>query len=177
VNSRLFTDAQRDLMRRIGDAADMGARTARAGAPGGSDTFAKLSGKNFIDALIGPMASKVMPVGGAVLGAHFGFTEGGVGGALAGLWGGNHLAEMLYAAPREKVLNLLNEAMSDPKLAQALMQKVRPGSDKLIPQGIKNRIFGILGSEPVESHPLASQNPFNRSPGFVPYLGNQEPAQ
>lgn len=147
VNSGLFSDEQKGMIQNIATAADMAQRTARAGAKGGSDTFAKLQGNTFLDVLIGPGASKIAPVAGAVIGAHF----GGAGGAAAGLVGANYgmskLEQTLYGASRDKVVNLINQAMSDPDLAKALMTKASSKASLQMPAPARRMIYSILGAD------------------------------
>lgn len=145
VQSKLFDPSQRDLIQRISDAADMSQRTARAGAPGGSDTYAKISGKTFLDVLIGPGASKLLPAAGAIIGAHTGGPVGAAAGFAAASMGENKLENLLYGATREKVVNLVHEAMSNPALAKTLMTQASAKSALQIPAPQRRLIYSLLG--------------------------------
>lgn len=128
INSPLFTDDQRTLIKAVNDTADMAARTSRTGASMGSDTFAKLSGDKFLDAMIGGMTAKALPAVAGAAGYKIGEMFGGHGaelGAAAGYTGATKLAKALYAAPREKVMDLVQQAIRDPDLATALQSSVR----------------------------------------------------
>ena len=152
VDSRIFSDDQRDLIQRISDAADMSQRTARAGARGGSDTFAKLQGKTFLDELIGPGAaklvtwgSKVLPAAGAAIGGKVGGVEGAAIGAGIGQYGASKIQGALYAATRDKVVDLVTEAMNNPELAKTLMQTASKEAALKIPATQRQLIYSILG--------------------------------
>jgi hypothetical protein len=139
------------LIQRIADAADMSQRTARAGARGGSDTFAKLQGKSFLDELIGPGAaklvnvtSKTLPAAGAAVGSHFGVAGAGVGAAI-GQYGATKLQDALYGAARDKVVDLVTEAMNNPELAQTLMQTASKDAALKVPATQRRLIYSILG--------------------------------
>jgi hypothetical protein len=131
----------------------MANRTATARPPGGgSDTFQKLQGDKFIDALVGPGAGKLLgtlrTAGGAVAGATHGFGE-----MLMGAFGGEKLSGLLgnlYAAPRDKVVGLITEAMHDPQLAQALMMKGSNTNAKLMAPPLRSKISGILAGRAVQ---------------------------
>lgn len=156
TSSPLFTDVQRDLMARIGQASDMAMRTVRGGAKGGSDTFAKFASDRYLDVLIGPGASKLVPaltasVGGAaggVAGSLFGGAGTAMGagaGAFVGKEMGDQLLDRLYAAPRARVMDLLHEAFADPRMAQALMLRAAPGRSAYIAPAVRSKIMQILG--------------------------------
>lgn len=150
INSRLFTGQQRAVINRIQIATNMAQRTARAGAKGGSDTFAKLSGNRFLDYMIGPNASKILPAAASTIGYT---TTGPLGGAVGlslGLAGENTLAGLMSRAPREAVLNILNEAMADPRLAEALMQPATAGSAARIPASVQAKLYGLLSGTTAE---------------------------
>ena len=153
VNSRLFTPEQRALIGNIGDATNMAARTAQ-GAPagGGSDTAAKLASSKYIDSLIGPGASHIFGmVGGAAAGALEAGLPGAGIGAVAGKSAGTALSRALYAAPREKTIQILNQAMSDPDLAKALMKQASVGAEKTMPDKTKRYLAGVLLSPTIGS--------------------------
>jgi hypothetical protein len=152
INSRIFSDDQRDLIQRISSAADMAQRTARAGARGGSDTFAKLQGKTFLDELIGPGAaklvtwgSKVLPAAGAAIGHQVGGLEGAAIGAGIGQYGASKIQSALYEATRDKVVDLVTEAMNNPELAKTLMQTASKDAALKIPPIQRKLIYSILG--------------------------------
>jgi len=142
INSDLFTDDQRDLLDRIDKAAQMTARTARAGAPGGSDTFAKLSGKNWVDALVGAGAKKIA----RTVGASAGYATGGPVGAMAGAYSGPKIMETMLSANKEASMKLLTQALYDPELATTLMTKATASSANSIPLPIQARIFRALAA-------------------------------
>lgn len=151
IDSKLFEPSQRALITNIQKAADMAQRTARGTPPGGSDTFANLSGRRFVDVLIGPGASKIIPAASAIAG----FTQGGFIGAgvglMAGVTGENVLEKALFGATRDKVMDVLQQAMRDPKLAQALMMKASAANAKMIPRATATHLYGLLGLAPVGS--------------------------
>lgn len=151
INSPAFDSSQRDLVGRIAKASQMASRTANARPPGGgSDTFAKLSGDRFIDALIGPGASKLIDLAGTAGGAVAGYLSHGLVGAAGGAFGGEKIAaglSKLYAAPRDRVVTLVTEAMHDPDLAKALMQKASGGNFKLLKPATRSKMLGILGAQ------------------------------
>lgn len=178
VNSKLFTAPQRDLLSRIQNATEIGARTMRSGPKGGSDTAAKLIGNKYLDVLIGPDAGKLLNAGSTLGGALAGHLVGGPVGALAGAFtgigaakvGDRFLERALYEAPREKVINLLQEAISDPQLAKALMMKTRPGQLQLLPAPVRKKILSILG----QSFPIAASRTAVASAPFITNIfGNQ----
>lgn len=152
IDSRIFSDDQRDLIQRISDAADMAQRTARAGARGGSDTFAKLQGKTFLDELIGPGAAKLvqastlaLPTATAAIGAKIAGPYGATAGAAIGTYGATKIQNALYGATREKVVNLLTEAMNNPELAKTLMQTASKDGALKIPADQRRIIYSLLG--------------------------------
>lgn len=146
INSKIFTPQQRELIGKIQQATDMIARTSRAAPKGGSDTAAKLLGNNFLDVMIGPGASKLAPIAGAAIGMSHG-PVGMLVGAAAGKGVEKGLTEALYAAPREKVIELLNQAIADPAIAQALMTKASAANAKMMPSAARQKIISILGME------------------------------
>lgn len=152
IDSRIFSDDQRDMIQRISDAADMAQRTARAGARSGSDTFGKLQGKTFLDELIGPGAAKLvnwtsraLPAVGAAVGGKMGGYEGAAAGAAIGSYGVTKLQASLYAATRDKVSALVTEAMSNPALAKTLMQTASKDAALKIPTDQRKLIYSLLG--------------------------------
>lgn len=151
INSPAFTSAQRDLVKSLAKATQMANRTATARPPGGgSDTFPKLQGDKFIDALVGPGASKLIGIVGRAGGAITGALEEGKMGAAIGFMGGEKAADLvnsLYHAPRDKVISLITEAMHDPQLAKDLMMKASNTNAKLMPPPRRAKIFGVLGAQ------------------------------
>ncbi|WP_298800095.1 hypothetical protein [uncultured Devosia sp.] len=151
INSPAFTQPQRDLVGRIAKATQMANRTVNARPPGmGSDTFQNLQGDKFIDALIGPGASKLVNGVATMGGAAAGYLTEGKIGAVAGMFGGEKVAGLinkLYAAPRDKVVDLITEAMHDPQLAKDLMMKASNSNAKLLPPPRRAKIFGVLGAQ------------------------------
>lgn len=149
INSPLFTQPQRDMVASIARATQMASRTATSRPPGGgSDTFPKLQGDKFVDALIGPGAGKLLNTIGTAGGAVAGYMHEGLGAAAVGAFGGEKLSGLLgslYSAPRDKVVNLITEAMHDPQLAQALMTKSSNTNAKLIPVTTRAKMLGLLG--------------------------------
>lgn len=166
VNSRLFTPQQRALLGNIQDAVDMSARTMQSKPPGGSDTFPKLAGQKFMDVLIGPGAVKLVKGTGAVVGAGLGNVVEGGGhlGGMATLYGmykgaqADELLNKLYSAPRDKVVNLVTQAMHDPQLAKVLMMKASPANSKIIAPTTRNKILGILGAQAAPAGVAAAQS-------------------
>ena len=147
IDSRLFTNDQRALIRAIGKGADMATRTARGGAQGGSDTYSKLAGGRFVDAMIGTVPARMLTAGA---GAASGFVAGGPGGAVigagAGGLGGQKLVDALYAAPREKIVALIEQSLHDPDLAKALMMKATPKAVDMMPKRVQSALVGVLGA-------------------------------
>lgn len=146
INSKIFDDDQRDLITRIGQAADMANRTVNAGAKGGPDTFAKLQGKTFLDVLIGPGASKLIPLASTVAGAHVGGPVGAAAGLTAALVGESRIENLLYGATRDKALALVHEAMNTPDLAKTLMQSASAKAAMQIPAPQRRLIYSVLGA-------------------------------
>jgi hypothetical protein len=128
IDSPLFAPDQRRVVNELVDAATMVERTARAGPQGGSDTAAKLAGKNYVQSLVGgwfqPVRAAELAGGGIGLA-----TSGGWKGALGGAAIGNRIAtplfEKAYSGARDKVMSMLSEAMLDPAFARELMQSAR----------------------------------------------------
>jgi hypothetical protein len=166
VNSRLFDDTQRDLINRIGQAADMSQATVRSGAKGGPDTYAKMAAKSytdlsddktFLDVLIGPKASKftgalglAVPAVSTLIGAHLAGGEGAVvGSTLGGLAvnGMGRLLKSMYAAPRAQVADLVQKALADPALAKTLMTQASNKAALQIPSTQRRLIYGVLGAD------------------------------
>lgn len=153
IDSPIFTEDQRGMIRRIGEAADMAQQTARAGAKGGSDTYSKISGKSYLDVMIGPGASKIAPVAGALIGGHFGGPLGAAGGPLGaaggaiGGFGLNKLEQALYGATKEKVIGMINKAMADPELAKTLMTQASTKSALKIPAAQRRLIYSLVAAD------------------------------
>jgi hypothetical protein len=128
IDSPLFTADQRRVVNELVDAATMVERTGRAGAQGGSDTAAKLAGKNYIQTMVG---SWFQPLRAAELaGAGTGYLlGGGYKEAVAGGVAANRLASpainAMYSGARDKVTALLSNAMLDPAFARELMQSAQ----------------------------------------------------
>jgi hypothetical protein len=142
IQSDVFTPDQRKLLSSIDDAANMTARTARGGAPGGPDTFAKFSGKNWVDAMIGAGAKKVASVVGAAGGAALG--GGNPYAAAVGAYSAPKVMETMLAANKEATMKLLTQAIYDPDLAKTLMTPATKVSAAKIPLPMQARIFSIL---------------------------------
>lgn len=106
---KLFSPAQQQMLRAIEDSAAMAERTARAGLPGGSDTYAKLAGQSFMDHIVGKWL-----------------------GHSTGLGLPLKMVQMLYAAPQERINALVRDAILDPKLGKQLMLKATPGNANLL---------------------------------------------
>lgn len=129
IDSDIFNEDQRKLIQSIADASDMQARVARGVATGGPDTYAKLSGDRYLEALIHPGAGELLPAVGAVVGSGLGWT-GAFSGAIIGRKAADFLYKGLYSAPRDKVMDILRKAIADPDLAKSLMMKA--GSYKMM---------------------------------------------
>jgi hypothetical protein len=153
IDSPILTSDQRDLVNRIAKATDMVGRSARAQTPG-SQTYARLAGEKYLDALIGPAASKLMPLGSAAVGAAAGSMMGPIeafSGAVAAGLGEDKVSGVLYGAARDKVMDVLDEAIKNPEVAKTLMQK----SGSKVAPGILGRIRGIIGASPYPASILA----------------------
>lgn len=132
--SGLFSQPQLDLLDRIRDASVQAQRTANLRGGAGSETFERLKGDRYIDAFMGPFLGRVSGVGmGALAGAlatHL-FGEAAIGGmigteivgAAAGHAYGPTLLQRIYAVPRARLMERLNEAVRDPALAADLMRR------------------------------------------------------
>ena len=155
INSDLFTDDQRDLLDRINQAAQMTARTARGGAPGGSDTFAKLSGKNWVDALVGTGAKKIA----RTVGAAAGYATGGPFGAAAGAYGAPKIMETMLSANKDAAMKLLTQALYDPAMAKALMTPATKASANAISLPLQARIYGALLGKTANINSSTQVNP------------------
>lgn len=164
INSPMFTQPQRDMVGQIAKATQMASRTANAKPPGGgSDTFQKLQGDKFIDALVGPGASKLVGAAGKIGGAAMGYLEDGKLGAGLGFMAGEKGADLvnsLYKAPRDKVVSIVTEAMHDPQLAKDLMMKASNTNAKLLPPPRRAKLLGVVGGQAGASvaNALTSQN-------------------
>lgn len=169
VNSDIFSTAQRDMIGRIKDAANMAARVERGAPPGGADSAKKLLGNDYLDVLIGRWTGKAVSGMGALAGGALGSYLGPTGATVGALLGGSmakvgerSLVESLYSAPRERVIKLLVEAMSDPAMAQALMTKAGT-SLATIPVAVRSRLIAAL-SVPVVSETVRRGTVDNLSP-------------
>jgi hypothetical protein len=113
-----------------------------------------LAGEKYLDALIGPAASKLMPLGSAAVGAAAGSMMGPIeafSGAVAAGLGEDKVSGVLYGAARDKVMDVLDEAIKNPEVAKTLMQK----SGSKVAPGILGRIRGIIGASPYPASILA----------------------
>jgi hypothetical protein len=140
IDSKLFDPSQRKLIESIRDAANLTARTARAGSPGGSDTFAKLSGKNWAEALLGTGMTK----GARIVGGTLGGLTGGPVGAGAGAYGAPKLMETMLSANKEAAMRLVTEALYDPKLAATLIKAATKANAEKVPLSLQAKIYSIL---------------------------------
>lgn len=150
IDSPIFTDDQRAMIRRIGEAADMAQQTAMAGAKGGSDTYAKVTGKSHLDYMIGPGASKIAPVVGATIGGHLAGPFGAAGGALGG-FGLNKLEQALYGATKGRVIDMIHQAMADPELAKTLMLQASTKSALKIPVAQRRLIYSLVAADSADA--------------------------
>lgn len=128
INSDIFDDTHRQAIGDIVDAANTVQRTARAGAPGGSDTYRNLQTGNYLREFgMSPVASTIArapSLAGAGVGASLGAAVGGPYGAAIGVPIGTSLGHALsYAGPQRNVLGLVNQAVHDPALAGRLMTR------------------------------------------------------
>lgn len=153
INSPLFTTDQKNLIQSIAKASDMGARTSRAGEPGGSDTYAKLSGGNFLDAMIGKWPTKLASLASAGVGFA---THGPIGGVVGAVEGGK-LARSLYEAPKEKILKIITDAIHDPQLAKSLQMKATQGNVKFMPGRIQSYLATVMAQPAIEATTNALQ--------------------
>jgi hypothetical protein len=135
IDSKLFTPDQRKVIDNLVEAAGIVERTARAGAPGGSDTAAKLLTNNYVQALVGSwfrpeLAAKIIgTVGGAVAGSSV--SQPGLGavlGAVGASAAGPSLTNWAYKPAADRVTALLSQAMNDPTFATELMRKASRGN-------------------------------------------------
>ena len=124
----LYTPAQRDILGRVADQADQLARTQRAASfgTGGSDTYNKLAGSKYLDALVGPMGAQALQLfaGTAGYAAASPFL-GGVGGLAGGMGAyafSRGLIKRAYAPAQRNVIGLINRALVDPEFAMDLQR-------------------------------------------------------
>lgn len=137
----LFTPEQRDILRRVAEENDRLARTARAGMPGGSDTYANLAGDSFLQALVGRSGAQILKLFGAAVGGKLAGPVGMAGGYAAG----RAMTNSLYGRARDRVLELVDQALLDPEFAAQLQQYARN------PQaGPPPRLRAILGTAPLQ---------------------------
>jgi hypothetical protein len=150
IDSTLLTPEQRRVVNDLVEAATTVERTARAGPQGGSDTAAKLAGKNYVSAMVGNWFQPALMAEAAGAAGGFGVTGGMGGAALGALAAGKAaapLAERAYAGAADKVTALLAEAMLDPVFARELMRKATPGNMQFASPKMKN----FLATSPVTS--------------------------
>jgi hypothetical protein len=127
----VYTPAEIDAWLRVKDYARMINRGDNLGRPVNSATFTRLmSNKRWLDMFMPPLVGHVAGAGiGAALGGTIGNVvgEGALGAILgAGTEGGGlgtAVLRRIYDAPREKVMERLDEAISDPVIAKDLMQR------------------------------------------------------
>lgn len=140
VFDALFPNAeQRDLVDRIVRAVKLNGRAGEGvQATGGPNTaqklhgvekFNKLAGEKYIDTLVGGGASKLMGLIGGAIGAVGGH---GAVGAVVGMAEGPKIFKHLYERPRDKIMDLVNEALLDPEKARDLMRNVTPRNNKIV---------------------------------------------
>lgn len=153
VNSKLFTEPQRQMFESIQKATDMAARTGQRMPGAGSDTFQKLAGDKFLDVMLSPGAGRLVRQGGGAVGGLIGGASGGPVAIAAGIFGGSKgadaLLQKLYAAPRQQAMDLVTAAVHDPDIAKALMMKASPANSKLLKPATRTKMLGILGAQPV----------------------------
>lgn len=155
INSDLFNKDQRDLLDRINRAANMTASTSRAGAKGGSDTFAKLNSNSWVDAMIGVGAKKVA----RTVGAAAGYATGGPFGAAAGAYGAPKIMETMLSANKAAATNLLTKALYDPELAKTLMLPATKASAAKISLPLQARILSALAGSRANDNSARKVNP------------------
>lgn len=126
----LFTPAQRDIINRVADQADLLAQTQRLSSfgVGGPDSYNKLAGNRFLDALVGQKGAMAIKLVGGLVGYNLTNIIGGpvvgIGGMIGGYALGRKAAESLYEPAQRSVITLINRALTDPKIASDL-QKFR----------------------------------------------------
>lgn len=143
----LYTPAQRDVITRVADQADMLARTQRGQAfgTGGSDTFNKLASDQFLQALVGKGGAATIKILAGTAGyAAMNAVTGPIGGLAGGMGGfalGGKAATSLYANAQRNVITLIDRALTDPAFAVELQQfRSNPTTSNLSP-----RIRAVLG--------------------------------
>ena len=131
LDSPLFTADQRQVVDNLVEAATTLERSARAGPVGGSDTAAKLAGKDYVSALVGGWLKPVTAIAADLAGVGAGFQ---LTGRAALPWvplphqDGVPILDRAYSRAAEKVMNLLSDAMLDPAFARELMRNASPGN-------------------------------------------------
>jgi hypothetical protein len=155
INSPLFTPAQRDLIQKVQSASDMASRSSQFTRGTGSQTYSRLQGKSFLDAMLGKWATRAPAIAGGIAGAvlgHAGLGEfgelgrgaGAVVGASLGAEKISRMAEKLYEAPRENVMHILHDALSDPELAKSLQMKASAANTRLLSPRVRNYLERAL---------------------------------
>lgn len=140
-DNRLFTQDQRDAITRGAQQLDYTLQTERAGVRGGSDTYSKLSSDKYLDSMVGMTGAKLIRKFGSVkqtIGTGIGGLIGGTPGAMIGgaLMGGNGAGA--YSRAAQATLDLVHQAIFDPKFAAELRAfRTNPSQSTLTPGLLK----------------------------------------
>lgn len=146
---RLFSNAQRNVISGIRKGLDQANRIGNAGIPGGSDTALKLAGNSFVT----NAALNEFSGGGGGVGAGVGTVLGGLLGvppeasSVMGGYLGDQLAAGGHRQIRQAVENvhaLLKQALADPALAKALMQRATQANLNAAPERIRPLLLPYL---------------------------------
>jgi len=124
----LYTGPQIDAWNDMLTTARMVARGNELGRPVGSPTYSRLMGNRWLDVFMSPLTHFVASsaLGGVIGGTLGHFVGEGALGAILGMEGGgvgSVLLQRLYAAPKEMVLQRLDEAIRNPAIAKDLMMQ------------------------------------------------------
>lgn len=122
----LFTQDQRDILTSVQKTNDMLARTTQgSSAIQGSDTYSKLTGGRYLDAIVGMKGSAALRLLAGYAGYQVGKTIGAGGGLAGGLGGfamGGKMINWVYSRPGELARSLVERALVYPPLAEDLVK-------------------------------------------------------
>ena len=142
TRSGIFNADQLALLDGIRDAAIKGARTESLRGGSNSATYERFAGKRWLDVFMSPLiAQGASAAAGAALMGTVGHFVGDVplgillGMEAGGAVSGAALMQRIYAAPREAVIKMLDEAIRNPAIAHDLMtQATANGAGRISPQ-------------------------------------------
>jgi hypothetical protein len=178
TRSGQFNQDQISLMENIKEAAVMAARTENLRGGPGSPTYELLKGDRFVDAFLGPVLGRAISTGGGValcasLTALFG--ENAIGGMIgaeltgAALGGGaghagQSLLQRLYEAPRQAIIDRIQEAVRNPQFAHDLMMKATTANAKKMNPATGAFLRAALAMQPA-GQAMRAYGPDDKPPG------------